>query len=122
MTDQTIYEMLGSEQLRKMVDSFYDHVVADERISHLFTTDMEVVREKQFLFLTQYFGGPQLYIQKFGHPRMRMRHLPHKIDEAAAIAWLQNMKKAIDSLDIDQQLKVTIFNCFPKLAGHMINS
>ena len=97
-------------------------VVEDKTISHLFTTDMEVVKKKQALFLTQFLGGPMLYNETYGHPRMRMRHSPHKITGEGAMAWLSCMNRAIEALDIEEDLKTTLFNCFPQLAAHMVNS
>lgn len=118
----TLYEQLGAKNLQKLVNNFYALVVEEEAISHLFTTDMDVVKKKQTMFLTQFLGGPMLYNQEHGHPRMRMRHMPHKITEEAAVAWLNCMKQAIDTLKIEEDLKITLFNCFPKLAAHMVNS
>ena len=67
----SIYSQLGPEHLKNIVDQFYDFVQQDDRINHLFKTDIELVKEKQLMFLTQFFGGPQLYSQEFGHPRIR---------------------------------------------------
>ena len=74
------------------------------------------------MFLTQFLGGPPLYAQEFGHPRMRMRHLPYKITADGALAWLSCMKSAIEALNIDQELKVKLFQRFPNVAAHMVNS
>ena len=117
----TIYEKLGAEQLKQLVDAFYDLVLEHPTLQSLFTTDMDMVRQKQFAFLTQFLGGPPLYNQTFGQPMMRARHLPHAITEEAAVAWLQCMQTAIQSLDIEEDFKETLFNCFPKLAAHMVN-
>jgi len=119
---KTIYESLGKENLSQLVDNFYDLVEENPKISPLFKIDFEEIKEKQLLFLTQFFGGPQLYNQKFGHPRMRMRHIAHKIDEEAKDEWLDCMAKAIDKLSIDISLKKTIFMSFPQIAQHMVNS
>ena len=120
--ETTLYEQLGAENLKLLVNKFYDLVGQDETISALFQTDMELVKHKQTLFLTQFLGGPMLYNEAYGHPRMRMRHAPHRITEEAAIAWLKCMNNAINTLPIDEDFKRTLFNCFPKLAAHMINS
>ena len=74
------------------------------------------------MFLTQFLGGPDLYSQHYGHPRMRMRHLPHKITDEAREEWLKCMKEAITSLSIDEDLKARLFNVFPQVAQHMVNS
>lgn len=118
---ETIYQKLGAEHLENMVNKFYELVEQDERISHLFKNDINLIKQKQLMFLTQFLGGPQLYNQEYGHPRMRMRHMPHAITSAAAEAWLENMLKAIDSLPIEKELKEIVFSAFPKLAAHMIN-
>lgn len=119
---ESIYDRLGEENLRTMVDKFYTHVMSDDKINHLFTTDMELVKKKQFMFLTGFLGGPSIYVAEYGHPRMRLRHMPHAITESSAISWLKNMRKAIWELDIDESLKIEIFNRFPQTAAHMVNS
>lgn len=119
---ESIYYRLGEDNLKEMVDNFYDYVMSDDTINHLFTTDMDLVKRKQFLFLSGFLGGPSLYVAEYGHPRMRLRHMPHEITEKSAIAWLKNMRKAIWELDIEESLKIEIFNRFPKTAAHMVNS
>ncbi|MEE9437879.1 MAG: globin [Saprospiraceae bacterium] len=118
----TTYSRLGDNNLALLVDYFYDFVIADERINHLFTTDIKDVKEKQYLFLSQFFGGPNRYSDIHGHPKLRMRHIPHKITKTGAMAWLQCMAKAVDKLPIDDALKDEVFNRFPRVASHMINS
>lgn len=119
---ENIYTELGPEALKQLVNTFYDEVVKSPIISQLFVNDINEIKAKQYLFLTQFLGGPQLYTQTYGHPRMRMRHLPHKIDEAAKNEWLRCMQFAVDSLAIDQELKLKLFGVFPPIAQHMVNS
>ena len=119
---QTIYERLGDDNLRLLVDRFYDGVMEDDRINGLFQTDIEEVKNKQFMFLSQFFGGPNRCTQEHGHPKLRMRHLPHKITIDGAVAWLENMEKAIMSLPIDNAFKHEIFIRFPHAARHMVNT
>lgn len=119
----TIYEKLGDKRLKELVTAFYERVFISEIIGPLFAkSDKELVKEKQFLFLTQYLGGPQRYFEKFGSPKMRLRHAPHKIDEAAKNEWLKLMKEEIQTLEWDQVNKDVLYNCFPTLATHMMNS
>ena len=119
----TIYEKLGDKRLNQLIDAFYDRVFESSIIGPLFNkTDKEVIKDKQFCFLTQFLGGPPRYNMKYGNPRMRMRHLPHKIDENARNEWLKLMKEAIETLDWDEDYKIALYNCFPKLANHMVNS
>lgn len=122
MKSKTIYDMLGEDNLRLMVNNFYDLVQQNDIISPLFQGDFESIRKKQFMFLSQFFGGPGLYSAEFGHPKMRMRHLPHKITVEAKDEWLKCMQKAVDSLDIEPKLKDAIYHSFPAIAQHMVNS
>lgn len=119
---KTLYELVGEEKLQILVNEFYDRVFESDKISTLFKNDKEEIKEKQFLFLTQFLGGPQLYSAKFGHPRMRLRHMPHKINDAAKEEWLKCMKESIDTLDLTDEVKTALFNCFPPVAQHMVNS
>jgi hemoglobin len=118
---QTIFERLGKENLVILVDRFYDLVFAHPQINHLFKTDKEVIKEKQRLFLTQFFGGPALYSERYGHPQLRARHLPHPIENDDAVAWLECMNKAISSLTIEEKLKNELFKRFVPTAMFMVN-
>lgn len=122
MSSPTIHEIIGPENLSLLVEKFYEKVYADERISHLFTNPIDEVKDKQYRFLTQFLGGPQLYSMEYGHPRMRMRHMPHKVTPKAMEAWLENMEASTKELPIPQEQQEMLYNCFPKLAAHMVNS
>ncbi len=122
MTD-SFYHALGEERLTILLDKFYDKVFSSEKIAHLFTkTPKEEIKRKQHLFLTQFLGGPPRYTNEIGNPKMRQRHLPHRITEEAKEEWLRCMKEAIQELDWDDRSKYALYSCFPKLAGHMVNS
>lgn len=117
----TLFERLGEENLRLLLDHFYDLVFENEQIAHLFKTDKEVIKEKQRLFLTQFLGGPPLYSEKYGHPQLRARHLPHPIGQDDAVAWLSCMSAAITSLPVDKSLKDELFKRFVPTAMFMVN-
>lgn len=119
----SLYQNIGGDTtLRSMIDAFYELVYQHPIINRLFVGDITVIKEKQRLFLTQFLGGPTLYTEIHGHPRMRARHLPHTITQTDASAWLECMHKAIDTLDISNELKLELFNRFPKTAFFMVNS
>jgi hemoglobin len=118
---QTIYEKLGDENLTKLVNEFYLRVYSNAILSPLFTNDIDEVKDKQFCFLTQFLGGPQRYNQKYGAPKMRMRHMSHEIDEEARDEWLKCMHAAIETLQLEKSLETALYGCFPKLANHMVN-
>ena len=119
---QTIYERLGDENLEKLVDKFYNKVLADDRIKDLFQTDIKEVKSKQYMFLTQFFGGPPRYAEVHGHPKLRMKHFPHKVTLDGANAWLECMAEAISELPIDESFQEEIFQRFPHAARHMVNT
>jgi hemoglobin len=118
----TYFELLGEENIRILVDRFYDLVFEHEQIAHLFKSDKEEIKEKQRLFLTQFLGGPSLYSEKHGHPQLRARHMPHVITEDDAVAWLSCMAKAIGTLPIDEALKDSLFKRFVPTAMFMVNT
>ncbi len=118
---ETLYSRIGPKRLRALVDRFYDIVFFDSEISHLFKNDKSRIRDKQYRFLTQFLGGPGLYSDVYGHPRMRARHLPHPIGEKERDEWLRCMKKAIDEMNFEEDLGEALYNCFPRVANHMMN-
>jgi hemoglobin len=120
--ETTMYDRLGAENIKILVERFYDLVFQDERISRLFKTDKKVIKEKQRMFLTQFLGGPTLYSDQHGHPQMRARHLPHPIDQDDAVAWLNCMSRAINTLDITESLKDEVFKRFIPTAMFMVNT
>lgn len=122
MENSSLYDRIGGEEtLRMLTDRFYDLVFSHALIARLFKSDKEEIKEKQRLFLTQFLGGPALYSEVFGHPRLRARHLPHPITEEDAIAWLTCMDQAISSLSISDDLKKELFSRFPQSALFMVN-
>lgn len=121
MNEQTLYEKLGAENLLLLVDRFYELVFKDPVLSPLFKTDKDLIKKKQYLFLTQFLGGPDLYSNEYGHPRLRARHLPHPITEEHAVAWLKCMHEATQSLPVDDSIKTELFDRFPRTAFFMVN-
>lgn len=118
---EALYEKLGATLLHQLVNTFYDLVFAHPTLAPLFKTNKELIKEKQRLFLTQFLGGPSLYSDIYGHPKLRARHLPHAITEKDAEAWLSCMSSAISSLSIPEELKDKLFNRFISTALFMVN-
>lgn len=118
---ESMYTKIGPVQLRVIVDRFYDLAFSNEKIGKLFSTDKSLIRDKQYQFLTQFLGGPTLYSNQYGHPKMRMRHLPHAITHEAKEEWLKCMRAAIDATIEEKDLADALYSCFPKLAEHMVN-
>jgi len=123
--DPTPYDLLGGEtKVRELVDRFYDYMDSLNEVSHIrdmHAKSLRASREKLFLFLSGWLGGPDLYIQKYGHPRLRMRHMPFAIDTQARDQWLHCMNKAIDYMQLDDRLSEHLKRSFYATADHMRN-
>lgn len=121
----SIFERIGGEAvIRQLVDRFYDlmdtePVAAGIRALH--PADLTESRNKLFWFLVGWMGGPPLYIQRFGHPRLRARHLPFPIAERERDAWLWCMFKALDEHVPDVQLREQLAHSLTQTADFMRN-
>lgn len=119
----SLYEAIGGENtIRAMVESFYPKVQADPLIGHLFPADIEPVMEKQYQFLTQFFGGPSLYSDQYGHPMMRGRHLPFPITPERAEAWLDCMRRALEEIALEPELREFVLQRLSGPAHHFVNT
>ena len=122
MQQTEVYEMVGGEPvIKRLVDEFYARVEADPQLRPMFPDDLEPGKRWQFLFLMQFFGGPNHYAEERGHPRLRMRHMPFVIDEAARDRWLAHMLESIDVVGIREPARGIMREYFERSAAHMIN-
>ncbi|WP_010271435.1 globin domain-containing protein [Paenibacillus senegalensis] len=118
----TIYEAMGgAEAVRRLVEAFYPKVQQNELLAPLFPEDIEPVMEKQYMFLSQFFGGPSLYSDAFGHPMMRARHMPFPITPERANAWLGCMREALEQEVEDPELRKVILERLKGPAYHFVN-
>jgi hemoglobin len=105
-TKSTFYELLGgTDKIRDLVETFYDIMESDPKAAPIrayHAKDLTEAREKLFMFLTGWTGGPQLYIERYGHPRLRARHLPFSIGEAERDQWMYCMISAMSKLKLDE--------------------
>ncbi len=121
----SLYELIGGETgLRSLVDHFYDLMDSSPeaaKIRAFHGKSLEPSRDKLYMFLSGWSGGPQLYIEKFGHPRLRMRHMPFAIGTLERDQWLWCMNKALDASQIDPQAVKTLKVRFAEAADFMRN-
>lgn len=121
--NKTLYENLGgAEGVRALVEAFYPKVQKNELLSPLFPEDITPVMEKQYMFLSQFFGGPSLYSDAFGHPMMRARHLPFPVTEERAQAWLSCMYEALQEMDLPESVVQFTIQRLSGPAHHFINT
>ncbi|MDA8092728.1 MAG: group II truncated hemoglobin [Betaproteobacteria bacterium] len=119
------YARLGGEAgVRRLVDRFYDLMDSDPdyyAVRKLHPGDLGSSREKLFLFLSGWTGGPPLYTDKFGHPMLRRRHLPFPIGEVERDQWMACMNRAMDELGVEPALREELTRAFFKTADFMRN-
>ena len=106
----TFYELLGgaksgTENVRLLVETFYDIMDSDpkaEKLLSIHQPDLTEAREKLFMFLSGWTGGPQLYIERYGHPRLRARHMLFVIGETERDQWMYCMISAMHKIGIEE--------------------
>ncbi|WP_042367405.1 globin [Streptacidiphilus neutrinimicus] len=124
LQNQTFYERVGGEPtFRRLVHRFYEGVSADPFLRPMYPEeDLGPAEERLTLFFMQYWGGPRTYSEGRGHPRLRMRHAPFKVDRAAHDAWLRHMRDAVDALELDAEDEQELWGYLVYAAQSMINS
>jgi len=120
-----VYTLLGGEPaVRALVDRFYDLMdlepaYADIRRLHPSTLDGS--RDKLYWFLCGWLGGPDRYVERFGHPKLRARHLPYEIGIAERDQWLACMTQAMQESGVDAALVERLHAAFFNTADWMRN-
>lgn len=121
----TFFELLGGEQqVKELVDRFYDVMDQDPRaatIRAMHPQDLAGSREKLYMFLTGWTGGPQLYIERYGHPFLRRRHLPFSIGEAERDQWMYCMIKAMQEMGLEEKTMLKLAEALYGVADFMRN-
>jgi len=123
--DTSLYELIGSEAgLMSLVNRFYDLMDSAPEATHvraIHPGELTQAREKLFMFLSGWSGGPALYIEKYGHPRLRQRHMPFPIGKVERDEWLWCMNKALDESQLDAQVIEYLKERFVQIANSMQN-
>lgn len=115
----------GEDKVRQLVDRFYDLMDLEPRYAELRAahgTELERARQNLFWFLCGWMGGPQHYTERFGHPRLKMRHMPFKIGIAERDQWVACMDQAMGEVGLDERLRVRLKESFLNTADWMRNS
>jgi len=125
MSGESVYAVLGGAAgVRRLVDTFYDRMDADPAyaaLRHVHRGDLAGAREKLYLFLSGWLGGPNLYIERYGHPRLRARHLPFAIGNLERDQWLACMGAALDACAVAEPLRGKLLEAFFQTADFMRN-
>ncbi|MCB1937996.1 MAG: group II truncated hemoglobin [Rhodocyclaceae bacterium] len=124
MTD-ALYDVLGgAAPLRQLVDRFYqlmDTLPEAWDVRKLHPDDLGGSADKLFMFLSGWLGGPPLFVERYGHPRLRARHLPFSIGVRERDQWMLCMRQAMDEQIDDPRLRAAVLDALASLADHMRN-
>jgi len=122
---ETAYELLGGEStLRAVVDRFYalmDELPEAWEIRKLHPEDLSGSADKLFMFLSGWLGGPSLYMDRYGHPRLRARHLPFPIGVRERDQWMMCMRLALEAHVADETLRAKLIESLFNTADFMRN-
>ena len=125
MNPTTPFEWIGGEEkVRELVDHFYDLMDIEPKYAELRAahgTELERARQNLFWFLCGWLGGPPHYESRFGHPRLRARHLPFPIGTSERDQWLACMQAALDDAQVPEPLKPKLIEAFTGVADWMRN-
>lgn len=122
LAEQDVHELVGDEGFTRICKAFYEQIPKDEILGPMYPADdLEGAEQRLRDFLIYRFGGPPKYIEERGHPRLRMRHAPFKIDRAARDRWMEMMSRAIAQAEIDPQAAAVLLRFFDAMATFLIN-
>ncbi len=121
---QSLYDAVGGHAtFVTLVDRFYDGVATDPVLRPLYPEqDLAPAAERLRMFLEQYWGGPTTYSEQRGHPRLRMRHAPFKVNPDARDRWITHMRAAVDSLDLAPLYHSLLWDYLERAAHSMLNT
>jgi hemoglobin len=123
VSEEEVYPTIGEEGFRKLVAAFYRQVPTDSILGPMYPSeDLEGAEYRMRTFLIGRFGGPPTYIEERGHPRLRMRHNPFRIDQAARDRWMQLMTAALDEAQLPPEADAVLRHFFDGMSSFMMNS
>jgi hemoglobin len=116
-------EVGGRPVFQKLVHKFYRGVAGDPVLKPMYPEeDLGPAEERLLLFLEQYWGGPGTYSEQRGHPRLRMRHMPFKVNPDARDRWLLHMRAALDTLALSPMHEAALWDYLERAAHAMVNT
>ena len=122
MEEHEVYAAVGGEGFARLVSAFYKHVPADNILGPMYPKhDLAGAEQRLRDYLIYRFGGPQHYIEQRGHPRLRGRHIPFSIDQAARDRWLQLMENAFKEAELPAEAEPHLRLFFDQMSTFMMN-
>ena len=123
ISDGDIYKQIGEDGFERLVAAFYKQVPGDDILGAMYPKeDLPGAEERLKEFLVGRFGGPPRYMEQRGHPRLRMRHMPFKLDQRARDRWVQLMDKALDEAKLPKESEDFLRGFFHHMATFLMNT
>ncbi|AWB86687.1 globin [Mycetocola zhujimingii] len=124
LNSPSFYEEVGGRAtFEKLSLEFYKGVAADPVLKPMYPEeDLAAATERLTMFFEQYWGGPSTYSEQRGHPRLRMRHMPFKVNPDARDRWLLHMRAAVDTLGLSPLHEATLWDYLERAAQAMVNT
>ena len=123
ISEGEIYGQIGEDGFARLVAAFYRHVPGDEILGPMYPAeDLPGAEERLKEFLVGRFGGPQRYIEQRGHPRLRMRHMPFKLDQRARDRWVSLMDRALEEAQLPKESNDLLCAFFHHMATFLMNT
>src|SRR5688572_6569676 len=123
LDEAEVYGMIGEEGFARLVRAFYAQVPSDPILGAMYPKhDLAGAEERLRDFLVGRFGGPPRYVEQRGHPRLRMRHMPFRLDEAARDRWVALMSTALDEAALPADVTSLLREFFSATATFLRNA
>jgi len=120
--ENEVYSAIGEEGFQQLIGNFYRQIASDDILGPLYPQDdFPGAEERLRNFLIYRFGGPQRYLEQRGHPRLRMRHAPFPVNQAARDRWMQLMENALDTVPMPDEARRLLHAYFESTATAMMN-
>ncbi len=122
VSEASIYDRIGEEGFQRFVSAFYRRIPADDILGPMYpANDLDGAEERLRDFLIFRFGGPGRYLERRGHPRLRMRHMRFPIDQAARDRWMELMTAALEEAELPEDVAKELREFFDGVATFLIN-
>ena len=123
ISEGEIYAQIGEDGFERLVAAFYAQVPGDDILGPMYPADdLHGAEQRLKDFLVGRFGGPQRYMEQRGHPRLRMRHMPFKLDQRARDRWVQLMEKALKDAKLPAESERLLCDFFHHMATFLMNT
>jgi hemoglobin len=122
MNEDRIFSLVGEEGFTRLVAAFYRQVPGDDILGPMYPAhDLQGAEQRLRDFLIYRFGGSQRYIEQRGHPRLRARHIPFRVDQAARDRWMQLMNNAFNEIQLPSEAEQGLKSFLEQMSIFMIN-